>query len=317
MYKPLSNELKWGLDVGTYGPLATPQDILALATLAEDANFDSIWLADHIVFPATINSRYPYSPNGAFPMPLNEPVMEAVATMGVLIGATKRLRIGTAVLVMPYRNPVLLGKMFATYDQFSAGRVILGAGVGWLEEEFDALATLPFADRGAVTDEYIEVFKRVAGGGEVSFDGEHYQLEPVHAYPRSVQRPHPPVLIGGTSNRALRRVVRHGDGWMSTTFNAAKIPDKLKRLEKLCEDAGRNYSEITLVQKLFIDLDTERADATGEREPGTGSKAQIIDDLKGFVDLGYREFVVRYRGTDTAVQADQLNRFINDIVPQV
>ena len=103
----MSNELKWGLDVGTYGPLATPQYILALATLAEDANFDSIWLADHIVFPVTINSRYPYSSSGAFPMPVNDPVMEAVATMGVLIGATKRLRIGTAVLVMPYRNPVV------------------------------------------------------------------------------------------------------------------------------------------------------------------------------------------------------------------
>ena len=311
------SSISWGLDVGTYGPLATSKHILALALLAEDAGFNSVWLADHVVFPATIKSDYPYSPTGAFPVPPDDPVMEPVATMGVLIGATQRVRIGTAVLVMPYRNPVVLGKMFATYDQFSGGRVILGAGVGWLEEEFDALATAPFADRGAVTDEYIEVFKRVAAGGKVAFDGVHYQLEPAHAYPGSVQRPHPPVLIGGTSTPALRRVARHGNGWLSVALNGDKLKSRLARLHQLCDEEGRSPDDIELVHKLFIDLEGEQAGVNGQREPGTGTKQRVIDDFKTLADLGYRSFIVRYRGNDSDVQATQLKRFVDEIVPAI
>lgn len=309
--------ITWGLDVGTYGPLATSQDILNLALLAEATGFDSVWLADHVLFPATIESFYPYSPTGAFPVPTDDPVMEPVATMGVLIGATKRVRIGTAVLVMPYRNPVVLGKMFATYDQFSGGRVILGAGVGWLEEEFKALATAPFADRGAVTDEYIEVFKRVAAGGEVAFDGAHYQLQPAYAYPKSIQRPHPPILIGGTSTPALRRVARHGNGWLSVAVSGDDLKAKLARLHQLCVDEGRGPDDVALVHKLFIDLDGERAGVNGQREPGTGTKRRVIDDFKVLVDMGYRSFIVRYRGSDCEVQARQLKRFTDEVMPAI
>ena len=110
----MSNDtIRWGLDVGTYGALATGDNVLNLALLAEHAGFHSVWLADHVVFPVHVESRYPYSPTGAFPMPADDPVLEPTAAMGVLVGATTQVHIGTAVLVMPYRNPVLLGKMFA------------------------------------------------------------------------------------------------------------------------------------------------------------------------------------------------------------
>ena len=266
----MTSLIKWGLDVGTYGPLATAENVLSLAMLAEEAGFDSVWLADHVVFPAAVKSRYPYSPSGAFPTPPDDPVLEPVATMGVLVGATKRVRIGTAVLVMPYRNPVVLAKMFATYDQFSGGRVVLGAGVGWLEEEFEALATRPFAARGAITDEYLEVFKRVCGGGLVSFDGQHYKLADAHAYPPSVQRPHPPILIGGTATRALRRVVAHGNGWMSVALNPAQLKQKLQRLDEICVEQGKRREDLTLVHKLFIDLDGARTGGT--RAARTGNR---------------------------------------------
>ena len=131
----------FGLDVGIYGALANPQTILRLARHAEDAGFESIWLADHVVFPVSIQSKYPYSATGAFPTGVSEPLMEPVATMGVLVGATKRVRIGTAALIMPYRNPVLLARMLVTLDHFSGGRIMLGAGVGWLEEEFNVLGS--------------------------------------------------------------------------------------------------------------------------------------------------------------------------------
>ena len=134
----------FGLDVGIYGALADPQTILRLAQHAEEAGFGSIWLADHVAFPVSFKSKYPYSANGDFPTRLSEPLMEPVATMAVLVGATKRVRIGTAALIMPYRNPVLLARMLVTLDQFSGGRIVLGAGVGWLEEEFNVLDTSRF-----------------------------------------------------------------------------------------------------------------------------------------------------------------------------
>ena len=114
----------FGLDVGTYGALADPPTILRLAKLAEDSGFASIWVADHVAFPVTFKSKYPYSASGDFPTRLGEPLMETVATMAVLVGATRRVRIGSAALIMPYRNPVLLARMFVTLDQFSGGRIV-------------------------------------------------------------------------------------------------------------------------------------------------------------------------------------------------
>jgi probable F420-dependent oxidoreductase len=155
--------------------------------------------------------------------------------MGVLVGATRRVKIGTAVLVMPYRHPVLLARMLVTLDVLSAGRTILGAGVGWLAEEFAALGARPFAARGRVTDECIEIVQRLCQGGEVRFQGEHYHLEAVMSIPASVQRPHPPILIGGTSNAALRRVARLGNGWLSTGLRPERLGERLGVLHDLCE----------------------------------------------------------------------------------
>lgn len=310
--------LKFGLDVGIYGRLATRDDILELATLAEASPFDSIWLADHVIFPAAFTSRYPYSPTGIFPVDMTqEPLLEPIATMGVLVGATRRVKIGTAVLVMPYRNPVLLGRMLVTLDVLSAGRTILGAGVGWLEEEFVALDARPFAARGRVTDESIEIIKRLYQGGQVTFQGEHYHLAPVVSLPGSVQRPHPPILIGGTSDAALRRVVRLGDGWLSTGLSLERLGERLRVIQTLCDRHDRHVADLSRCHKLFINIGEARKNADGRREAGTGTPADIVGDLHHLVDLGYDSCIVRYRGSDTAAQRQQLYTFLSDILPKV
>jgi probable F420-dependent oxidoreductase len=309
--------MKIGLDLGIYGQLATPQYVLGLAELAEDAGFDSVWLADHVVFPTTVESRYPYSPSGTFPVENTASLLEPVATMGVLVGATKRVRIGTAVLVMPYRNPVLLAKMLTTLDVFSEGRIVLGAGVGWMKEEFEALATAPFKHRGQVTDEYIEIFKRACAGGEVSYDGQHYQLAPAAFYPASVQRPHIPVVIGGTSNAALRRVARCGDGWLSVAVPTERMPERLQTLVQFCNDYDRSPSSLTLYHKLFINIGEERPSVYGGREPGTGSVEQIVADISGLEQLGYTHIIIRYLGRDPLKQTAQLRQFVDQIVPRI
>jgi len=307
---------QFGLDVGIYGPLAAPETITTLARFAEEAGFESIWLADHVVFPASFDSRYPFSATGDFPAPTSDPLLEPIAAMGVLAGATKRLRIGTAVLIIPYRNPVLLARMLITIDQFSGGRVILGAGVGWLKEEFEALDTFDFAKRGKVTDEYLEIFKALSAGGEVGYQGETYSFEPVHSVPGSVQRPHPPVLIGGVSNPALRRVTRN-DGWLAVALGPEEMPERIAALKRICGEEGRRFEDLQMVYKIFINPGEPKQGPFGGRDMGSGSQAQIVDDLKSILDAGFQKIVVRYRGDSAAAQTEQMDRFVSDIVPKL
>jgi probable F420-dependent oxidoreductase len=316
--EPMAHALKIGLDVGIYGRLATRDHILELAELAEASGVESLWVADHVIFPTTSASTYPYSATGAFPVDMTtEPLLEPIATMGVLVGATQRVKIGTAVLVMPYRNPVVLARMLVTLDVLSGGRTLLGAGVGWLVEEFAALDARPFAARGRVTDECLEIVKRLCQGGDVTFQGEHYQLGPVVSNPGSVQRPHPPILIGGTSNAALQRAARLGDGWLSTGLRPERLRERLRTLQQLCQTQGRRFADLSLCHKLFLNIGEARKGADGSRDAGTGSEAEIVDDLRRLVDLGYRRVIVRYRGSAAEEQRKQLRMFIDNIIPKV
>lgn len=308
----------FGLDVGIYGRLAMPEPVIALARLAEDTGFASVWVADHVAFPVSFASKYPYAKEGDFPSKLDDPLLEPIAVLGVLAGATRRVRLGTAVLVMPYRNPLLQARQLVTIDQMSGGRLMLGAGVGWLEEEFVALGFHDFKRRGEATDEAIEIFKAIAGGGEVGFKGEIYAFEPVFSAPGSLQRPHPPVLIGGVAEAALRRVARHGTGWLATSLAPDRLRGQVGRLKEICAEIGRDYATVSLVFKVFINIGQAKRNQHDEREPATGTSAEIIDDLKRIRDLGFGEIVVRVRGSssleDTRVQID---RFATEIAPKV
>ena len=208
--------------------------------------------------------------------------------MAVLVGATKRVRIGTAALIMPYRNPVLLARMLVTLDQFSGGRIVLGAGVGWLEEEFNVLGSYDFKKRGRVTDEYLEIFKAVCAGGEVCYRGETYAFDPVFSSPGSVQRPHPPILIGGLSNAALRRVVRHGNGWLAVSAPPEKFGSVWSCWSgSQPKRAGRSKTSPS---------HTRRSSVSGKRSAALRCArarhrllAEITDDIKRLFDLGFTE----------------------------
>lgn len=308
---------RFGLDVGIYGPLADPRTVTSLARFAEAADFHSIWLADHVVFPARFASKYPFSATGQFPAPTSDPLLEPIAAMGVLAGATCRIRIGTAVLIMPYRNPILLARMLATIDQFSDGRVILGAGVGWLKEEFEALDAPDFARRGKATDEYLEIFKAMSAGGVASFEGETYSFAPLYSVPGSVQRPHPPILIGGVSNPALRRVARLGDGWLAVALGPKQMAERMAALKRICAEYDRVFEDLELVYKIFLAPGEPKRGVYGDREIGSGSDAEIEGDLKSIFDAGFHRIIVRYRGDSASAQTEQLDRFVSDVAPKL
>ncbi len=306
----------FGLDVGIYGALADPPTVLRLATLAETAGFESVWVADHVVFPVKFKSEYPYSAKGDFPSTLSDPLLEPIATLGVLAGATKRVKLGTAVLIIPYRNPIVTARQLVTLDQFSGGRIILGCGVGWLEEEFEALDTFDFKRRGKVTDEYIEIFKRIAAGGEVGFDGETYKFDPVFSSPGSVQRPHPQVLIGGIADPALKRVARIGDGWLAVAAPPDLLAEAVKKLGGFTREAGRKPEDISLTYKIFLNIGEAKRGRFGVREPGTGSLDDIVDDVKRIMGLGFSRIIVRCRGRTLPDLEGQMSRFVDEIAPR-
>ncbi|MBM4246385.1 MAG: LLM class flavin-dependent oxidoreductase, partial [Deltaproteobacteria bacterium] len=206
--------MRFGIAVPNYGPLATAENMVRLARRAEALGLDSIWVADHLVAPVGVQSIYPFdkSPD---PKPgdmgVIEEFYEPLTTLAFLAGTTSRIRLGVSVYVMPYRNPVVTAKTVATLDALSGGRAIFGVGVGWLREEFTALGQ-DARHRGRVTDEYLEVCRRLWRDEVAEFAGRHYTLPAVRSGPKPVQRPWPPIWIGGNSEAAERRAIALGDG---------------------------------------------------------------------------------------------------------
>src|SRR5437899_12250085 len=245
--------MEFGFSLPGRGPLAGAETILKLATRAESLRFSSLFVTDHVVLPASMaRSTYPYSTTGQLPGGAAQDYLEPLVTMGWLAHVTSRIRLGTSVLVVPYRNPVLVAKMLATIDRLSGGRVILGAGVGWLREEFEALAAPPFAARGAVTDEYLQVMRACWSKSPASFQGRHYSLPEVYALPRPRQEGGIPIWIGGHTDQALRRAAELGDGWHPIGLRAparlepAEYAAKAKQLRAYARAAGRDPDAISL-----------------------------------------------------------------------
>lgn len=253
--------MKFGLRYCNIGPLAARGPAIDLARFAEDAGFESLWSIEHVVIPAGYQSAYPYSDDGRFGWPENLDYPDPLMWLAVLAGATSTLKLGTAVLILPQRNPVVLAKECATLDAMSDGRLLLGVGVGWLEEEFDSIG-VPFAERGPRTDEAIEAMRCLWAEDEATFTGRFHSFERALMFPKPVNRvagkPAVPVIVGGHSKVAARRAGRLGDGF----FPARATPDDLGPLIELVHaaaiDHGRDPAAIEITAGSVFDYDSAR-----------------------------------------------------------
>lgn len=309
--------MRFGFYLPTRGPLATREGLSAILKTGEKAGFASVMVADHIVLPTKIDSAYPYTVNGNFVS--DGDCFEQLALMSFVAGQTERLRIVSSVMIVPHRNPVFNAKAIATIDVLSGGRVTVGIGVGWMEEEFAALHAADFKHRGAVTDEYIAIFKKLWTGTAVSHQGRFYSFGEVLSQPRPIQQPGPPIWIGGHSTPALRRVARYGDGWHPVGATAAsplppqEMREKLATIKHLMEQEGRDFAKLQVSYKApFYDNGVPPA---GEaRRLFSGGVDAALGDIATFERLGVHELVFDFRAGSLNECLDRMQQFGADII---
>lgn len=314
-----------GLTIPTRGPLATRQGIETMTRRAEGLGFAHLSLSDHVVVPRTIDSRYPYSASGTWAGAASGDCFEQLTLLAFLAGITERPRLITAVTVIPYRAAVHTAKIAATIDVLSQGRVVVGVGAGWLREEFEALGAPPFEERGRVTDEYLQAFKILWTEDAPRFAGSHVRFADVSFLPKPVQKPHPPIWVGGESPAALRRTVRYGDAWFPIGNNPrhpldtlARFEQGLGRLHQIAEQNGRDPQSIGLAfyAGWFDETKTASLD-NGERHILTGTPAQVASDIEGLAELGVRDLVLNFQRDTLERSLASMQHFMGEIRPLV
>ena len=307
----------FGTSLPSRGEMAGPEQLRNVAQRAEALGYDHVWVSDHIILPKKVDSFYPYAEDGVATFKPDEPYYEPLAALNFIAGCTQRVRLGTHVLIIPYRNPVLTAKILSTLDVLSGGRVIVGAGVGWMEEEFQAMGLDTYKDRGAVTDEYLQVYKELWTKEDASFDGKYYQISDTGFEPKPVQKPHPPVWIGGHSGPAVRRAAKYGDGWMPiglrppAILEPEELAGKIARLRKLTVEAGRAEDAVALTFSTGVVFN----DAAGNsRAWMQGNPDQIASDLRQYQDLGVSNFIVNFQGGTVPELQENMERFSREVI---
>ena len=315
--------MEFGFAVPTRGPVAAPEAIAALVTRGEELGFAFVAVSDHVVIPRSISSRYPYNETGEFGG--GGECLEQLALLSFVAGHTSRVRLLTSVMVLPHREPILAAKMLATIDVLSQGRLIVGCGVGWMEEEFEVLGAPPYGERGAVGNEYIRAFKELWTSEAPTFEGSHVRFSDVAFAPKPVQKPHPPIWVGGESPAALRRAALLGDGWYPIGNNPRypvgtpkQLADAISRLRGYAEEAGRDFSEITVAYSAtWVDPRGAKAHAGDERPMFSGSYRQVADDIRTFEELGVRHMRVGLEGPTLDETLGRMETFAGEVMPLV
>jgi probable F420-dependent oxidoreductase len=291
--------MKFGIFPSLGGPAATPDFVAGLGPAIEERGFDSVWSAEHVVLFDAPNPEYPYTKDGVPPFDPDENFLEPFLALSFIAATTPRVRLGTGVCLLPQRNPVYAAKQVADLDVLSGGRLDFGIGVGWQKEEFEAVG-VPFEHRGSRANEYIEIARALWSDGEAQYKGKFYSLPACHQYPKPVQKPHPPIYVGGESRAALRRVAEYGDGWFGFNVLPAGVRVGVDMLQPLLAEYGRTMVEMDIFvspykTKCTLDMVKQYQDVEVDQVILIAD-SEKLDDLKKELDTFANELVEPVKG---------------------
>jgi probable F420-dependent oxidoreductase len=298
------------MNVGVWIPncrhLATPEIIRGTAGRAEQLGYDSIWVSDHVVVP------------NANVVNFGETIFDPLVTLGVLAGVTSRVRLGTTVLIVPYRNPVVTAKMISSLDALSGGRVVLGIGAGWVAAE-SAMLGVPFAERGAMTDEYLRAMQELWTARAPSFTGAYTQFDGLVFEPKPVQKPHPPIWVGGHSRAALRRTAQFGAAWHPINRTPQELRAGQAEIARQCQTRGRAVPPALTLRSDTCVVRPGRSARPSARGGHmlTGEPAALIEQIHELGECGVEHLVLEFLAADGRELDEQMTDFAERVRPRL
>jgi probable F420-dependent oxidoreductase len=304
--------MDWGIHLPHLGRPGTGEALASFARRAEALGFHSGWVSDHIAWPRDIQSRYPYSPDGTFPASSDMSWLDPIGTMFFVAACTTTLKLGSTVLILGYRPPVLTAKAIASLDVLSGGRVILGVGVGWMREEFEVLG-MPYDHRGRRADEQLEIFRTLFSDDHPSHAGAYYSFPEVGFQPKPVNGG-VPIWVGGNTEAAYVRTARYGDAFHAAFEPLDDVRAAWARVQELTEAEGRDAKAMVLSVRLFLDPESRMPAAKSI----AGSVEQMLDTIGMWQGIGVTHLLldpVASGGLDGRVGA--MEHFMTDVAPQV
>ena len=304
--------MDWGIHLPHLGRQATRRALIDFAQHAEALGFHSAWVSDHVAWPRSIESKYPYTDDGSFAAPPDMPWLDPIGTLFFIAGCTERLQLGTTVLILGYRPPVLTAKAVASLDVVSDGRAILGVGVGWMQEEFEVLG-MPFDHRGRRADEQLELFRALFTESSPSYHGDYYDVPEIGFEPKPVHGT-VPIWVGGDTEPAFRRTARFGDAFHAAFQPLDEVATAWRRVQELCAEAGRDAGEVRLSVRLYLD---PAASMPASKSIG-GSPDQMVDTIGQWAAIGVDHILldpVAPGGIDGRRGA--MEQFMTTVVPRL
>lgn len=320
--------MQFGVCLPTYRKLASTENIVETARRAEDLGYDSLWVTDHVIMP---EKNVPY---------FGDTIYDPLLALTYVAALTTRIKLGTAIMVAPYRGALLQAKMLATLDALSHGRVLYGIGAGWIEEEFDALG-VPFHERGKMTDEYLRAFKVLWSEQKPHFEGKYVRFSDIRAEPKPARGADLPVYVGGTSHRAIQRAVELGHGWFPDSLPLADLKESIAYMHEVAGQRGRDPATLEVLIRTGLQV-TDRTDGgavpegsgvpaqagwrTQEfgadagapaRELFVGTMDEVVDDIRTCEGLGVTQLIFEFTVTNGDERLDTLDLFAHEIRPRL
>lgn len=303
--------MKLGVALPVAGVWGTPDNVVQIAQRAEALGYHSLWVFQRLLYAVAPKNEYPPAPGQPWPKAF-ERVLDPIVTLAYVAAATRRIRLGTSVLIMPYYAPIVLAKQLASLDIFSGGRLNVGLGIGWSEDEYDAVG-VPFRKRGKRADEFLRCLRAIWTDDVVEFRGDFYQVPRARVEPKPVQKPHPPITLGGYGPAVIDRAVSLADGFSGGNVPLAQVAPLVREIKAAAEAVGRDPSTINVVCRGTLRLYSTPQGS--DRRPLFGTLEEIREDIRRYADAGLTELFLEANFDPTGTTAERFSDVMEAFAP--